>query len=86
MKKILLKMRMFIYKDYTVNYTRINNDKYGNPRYEVTIYTPQEVSYLIKFPDTEITGITYRKTSYNIEQDIKEYINNEINKRWFWTN
>ena len=81
MKKLYTKLTLFFYKDFQINYTRIKNDIYGNPRFEVQIFTPEDIEYAIKYNSYIIPMWNYKITSYNIEEEIKSFIDNEIKNR-----
>ena len=60
---------------------RINNDKNGNPKYQVQLINIESIENIVKNENniSFFNNQYYNITSYNIEEDIKNIIdNNEI--------
>lgn len=80
MKEKIKNQWIFTYKEFTITYERITNDKYGNPRYNVNIYQ----NYVIDL--SEITGdslpiVHLIAKSYNIKEDIQKYIDTSVKEK-----
>ncbi len=76
MKRIEKTVEIMNYKNNIITIERIKNNMNGNPRYDVSIinsndiYVDEKTNYMESF----------RITSYNVIQDIKDYIDEESEK------
>ena len=81
MRKLKKESKIIRYNGIMAIIERINNDKNGNPKYQVQLINIESVENIVKNENniSFFNNQYYNITSYNIEEDIKNIIdNNEI--------
>lgn len=81
MRKLKKESKIIRYNGIIAIIERINNDKNGNPKYQVQLINIESVENIVKSENNIAfyNNQYYNITSYNIETDIKNIIdNNEI--------
>lgn len=81
MRKLKKESKIIRYNGIMAIIERINNDKNGNPKYQVQLINIESVENIVKNENniSFFNNQYYNITSYSIEEDIKNIIdNNEI--------
>lgn len=79
MKKLRRKESTIIYrKGIIAIIERLNNDRNGNPKYQVQFINENQLSESQVAHHTSYNNQYYTTTSYNIELDVYNYIDNNI--------
>lgn len=81
MRKLKKESKIIKYNGIIAIIERINNDMYGNPKYQIQLINIESVESIVKNENSIsfFNNQYYNITSYNIEKDIKNIIdNNEI--------
>lgn len=81
MRKLKKESKIIRYNGVIAIIERINNDKNGNPKYQIQLINIESIENIVKNENniSFFNNQYYNITSYDIEQDIKNIIdNNEI--------
>lgn len=81
MRKLKKESKIIRYNGVIAIIERKNNDKNGNPKYQIQLINIESIENIVKNENniSFFNNQYYNITSYNIEQDIKHMIdNNEI--------
>ena len=81
MRKLKKESKIIRYNGVIAIIERINNDKNGNPKYQIQLINIESIENIVKNENniSFFNNQYYNITSYDIEEDIKNIIdNNEI--------
>ena len=75
MRKLKKESKIIRYNGVIAIIERKNNDKNGNPKYQIQLINIESVENIVKNENniSFFNNQYYNITSYNIEQDIKKY-------------